>query len=79
MVPSNGANKDLIDIEFDHITLGLEAGLVPMLLYRLSVPYVSSKYKFVLIVFAASAAELIGSSFFFSADSNLVTFLCGSS
>ena len=78
MVPSNGANKDLIDIEFDHITLGLEAGLVPMLLYRLSVPYVSSKYKFVLIVFAASAAELIG-SFFFSADSNLVTFLCGSS
>ena len=42
--------KILIDIEFGHITLGLEAGLVPMLLYRLSVPYVSSKYKFVLIV-----------------------------
>ena len=71
--------KILIDIEFGHITLGLEVGLILMLLYTLSIPYVSSKYKFVLIVFAASAAELIGSSFFFSADSNLVTFFCGSS
>ena len=71
--------KILIDIEFHHITLGLEVGLILMLLYTLSIPYVSSKYKFVLIVFAASAAELIGSSFSFSTDSNLVTSFCGSS
>ena len=71
--------KILIDIEFGHITLGLEAGLILMLLYTLSIPYVSSKYKFVLIAFAASAAELIDSSFSFSAGSNLVTFFCGSS